>query len=186
MGTLQILCACLVTQSCPTLCDPMACSPQGSSVQRLLQARKLEWVVISSSRGSSWSRDRTLVSCIGKQILYHWATWEALCKPCCCNNVKLILENILQIPDVTNFRTTVDSLLLLSSLHFFFFSEWHRKIFTIWCTREGFQVYKGSSKIRAHHLQGDDYLWGGVEKNKINENIKRSFDVPVTFYSFCF
>ena len=146
MGTLQILCACLVTQSCPTLCDPMACSPQGSSVQRLLQARKLEWVVIFSSRGSSWSRDRTLVSCIGKQILYHWATWEALCKPCCCNNVKLILENILQIPDVTNFRTTVDSLLLLSSLHFFFFLSDIGKYLQFGAQERVFKYIKGLQK----------------------------------------
>ena len=41
-------------------------------------SRQLEWVAISSSRGSSWPRDRTLVSCIGRQILYHWAIKEAL------------------------------------------------------------------------------------------------------------
>ena len=52
----------------------------GSSVHRISQARILEWITISSSRGSSQSRDRTLVShvfCTGRQILYHWATWEA-------------------------------------------------------------------------------------------------------------
>ena len=51
-----------VAQSCPTLCDPMDCSPPGSSVHGILQARILEWVAISFSRGSSWSRDRTQVS----------------------------------------------------------------------------------------------------------------------------
>ena len=44
-------------QSCSTLCDPMDCSPSGSSVHGILQARILEWVVISSSRGASRSRD---------------------------------------------------------------------------------------------------------------------------------
>ena len=43
----------LVTQSCPTLCDPMDCSPPGSSVHRILQARILEWVAMPSSGGSS-------------------------------------------------------------------------------------------------------------------------------------
>ena len=43
----------LVTQSCPTLCDPMDCSPPGSSVHGTFQARILEWVAISFSRGSS-------------------------------------------------------------------------------------------------------------------------------------
>ena len=43
----------LVVQSCLVLCDPMDCSPPGSSVYGILQARVLEWVAISSSRGSS-------------------------------------------------------------------------------------------------------------------------------------
>ena len=46
-----------VAQSCPTLCDPMDCSPEGSSVHGVLQARILEWVAISFSRGSSRPRD---------------------------------------------------------------------------------------------------------------------------------
>ena len=48
-----------ITQSCPTLCDPMDCSPPGSSVYGILQARVLEWVAISFSRGSSRPRDQT-------------------------------------------------------------------------------------------------------------------------------
>ena len=48
----------LVAQLCPTLCDPMDCSPPGSSVHGVLQAKILEWVAISSSRGSSWPRDQ--------------------------------------------------------------------------------------------------------------------------------
>ena len=46
-------------QSCPTLCDPVDCSPPGSSVRGILQARTLEWVAIPFSRGSSQPRDRT-------------------------------------------------------------------------------------------------------------------------------
>ena len=71
---------CLVTQSCPTLCDPMDCSPPGSSFHRIFQAKILEWVAISSSRGSSPRRDRTRVSCLadvffttespGKPVIY--------------------------------------------------------------------------------------------------------------------
>ena len=41
----------LIAQLCPTLCDPMDCSPLGSSVHEILQARILEWVAISFSRG---------------------------------------------------------------------------------------------------------------------------------------
>ena len=55
----------LVAQSYPTLCDPMDCSPQpGSSVHGTLQARKLECVAISFSRGSSQPRDQTQGSII--------------------------------------------------------------------------------------------------------------------------
>ena len=69
-----------VTQSCPTLCDPVDCSPSGSSVHGILQARILEWVAISFSRGSSRPRNWTrisYVSCIGRWVLYRWATREA-------------------------------------------------------------------------------------------------------------
>ena len=51
------VCVCSVTQSCPTLFDPMHCSLSGSSIHRLFQARILEWVAISFSRGSSQPRD---------------------------------------------------------------------------------------------------------------------------------
>ena len=55
---------CLVTQSCPTLWDPMDCSLPGSSVHGILQVITLEWVDISSSRGSSRARDQTCDSCV--------------------------------------------------------------------------------------------------------------------------
>ena len=54
----SIVCACLVTQSSPTLCNPMDCSPPGSSVHGIFRARILEWVAISYFRGSSWPRDQ--------------------------------------------------------------------------------------------------------------------------------
>ena len=48
--------ACSVAQSCLTLCDPMDCSPPASPVQRVLQARVLEWVAIPSSSGRPWAK----------------------------------------------------------------------------------------------------------------------------------
>ena len=54
-----------VAQSCLTLCDPVDCSPPGLSIHGILQARILEWVTISFSRGSSQPRDQTRVSRIG-------------------------------------------------------------------------------------------------------------------------
>ena len=71
-----------ITQSCPALSSPVDCSPPGSSLHGISQARIRESVTISSSWGSSQPRDQTLVSiscicCIGRQILYHQATWGA-------------------------------------------------------------------------------------------------------------
>ena len=53
-----------VAQSCPTFCHPMDCSLPGSSVDRIFQARVLEWVAIAFSRGSSRPKDQTQVSSI--------------------------------------------------------------------------------------------------------------------------
>ena len=53
-----------VAQSCLTLCDTMDCSLSESSVHGIFQARVLEWIAISFSRGFSQPRNRTRVSCI--------------------------------------------------------------------------------------------------------------------------
>ena len=61
---------CVFAQLCPTICNPMACSPPGTSVHGIPQARILEWVAISYSRESSKLRGWTFISCIGRQDLY--------------------------------------------------------------------------------------------------------------------
>ena len=66
-------------QSCPTLCNSMNCSPSGSFVHGILQARILEWFAISSWRGFSQPRDWTWVSCIswiGRQVLYQYPLFQ--------------------------------------------------------------------------------------------------------------
>ena len=87
-----------VTQSCPTPGDPMDYILPNSSTHGIFQARILEWVVISFSRGSSWPRDWTLVSCTAGRLFTVWATREALslliyvpskeCHPSCSSNFK--------------------------------------------------------------------------------------------------
>ena len=69
--------SCMHAQSLQTLCAPVDCSPPGSSVHGILQTRVQEWFAISSSRGSSWPKDWTHISCSGRRVLYYWATWEA-------------------------------------------------------------------------------------------------------------
>ena len=67
------LCMCVLdAQSC----DPIDCSPPGSSVHGISQGRMLEWVAVSSSRGSSWPRDWTWVSHIAGGFFTIWATKE--------------------------------------------------------------------------------------------------------------
>ena len=74
-------CCCLVTKSYRLSCDPIDCRPPGSSVHGISQARMLEWVAFSFSRGSFWPGDR--VSCIGRWgffvcfVFHQWATREA-------------------------------------------------------------------------------------------------------------
>ena len=77
------VCVCSVAQLCPALHNPIDWSPPGSYVHYpmswIIQARILEWVAISYSRVSYWPKNGTHVSygsCIGRQILYHWATWD--------------------------------------------------------------------------------------------------------------
>ena len=73
--TVQYIQVCAkLLQLCPTLCDLMDCSPAGSSVHEILQARILEWIAMPSSKGSSRPRDKTqvfYVSCSGRWILCH-------------------------------------------------------------------------------------------------------------------
>ena len=78
----------------------MDCSPEGSSVHGILQARILEWAAISSSRGSSWPRARTWISynsCIGRKLLCLFttsATWEA------CQNPGFLSKEICSVAPV--------------------------------------------------------------------------------------
>ena len=67
-----------IAQLCPTLFDPVDCSLPGSSIHGIVQARILEWVAISFSRGSSQLGDWTRVSCIAGRHFNLWATRETL------------------------------------------------------------------------------------------------------------
>ena len=76
-GWVVFLHCCLVTKSCLTLQPHGLYILPGSSVHGISQARILEWVSISFSRGPFQPRDQTFVSCICRQFLYHWANKEA-------------------------------------------------------------------------------------------------------------
>ena len=96
-----------VTQSCPTLWDPMGCSSPGSPVHGVFQARILEWVAISFSRGSSWPRDWTQVSLIASGFFLVWATRETLfCKQSYKGPRKLTQTRIPTAPIIGLFSIT--------------------------------------------------------------------------------
>ena len=98
MSFIALLCClifyrcCLVTQLCPTLCNPMDCSPPGSSAHGIFQARIPEWVAIFFSRRSSWSRAQICVPCIAggfftakpteKPLIFYY--FALICKQMLC------------------------------------------------------------------------------------------------------
>ena len=85
LGLFGLCCYCLAAKSCLTLSNPMDCSPPGSSVHGISQARTLEWVAISFSGESSQPRDWTgasYVSGIDRWVLSHWVTRESPCLGC--------------------------------------------------------------------------------------------------------
>ena len=87
------LCLCMRAQSCLTLCNPMGCSPPACSVHGIIPAWRTEWVPISSSRGSSWPRDRTASPALacrfftteppGKPCSQHTCYWSFRCMLSC-------------------------------------------------------------------------------------------------------
>ena len=123
------VCVCEGMLSRVQLCDPMDGSPPGSSVRGILQARILEWVAISSFRGSSRPRNQTRVSCIagrffateppGKPIRSHtflfcfYFILKYCCLQCCAN---------FCCTAVTHLYTNIHSLLILF-FHFMVYSR---------------------------------------------------------------
>ena len=74
------MCVCVCAQPSQTLCNSIGCTPPGSPIHGISEAKILEQIAISFSRGSSPPRIRSssCIFCIGRRILYHYVTWEAL------------------------------------------------------------------------------------------------------------
>ena len=99
--------------------DPMDCSPPGSSVLGILQARILEWVAISFSRGSFQPRDWTRVSCIAGKFFTAWATGEAPSTSMCPINILLNVDY-----DTNSVRSCMYSPLVPSQGHSILIEPW--------------------------------------------------------------
>ena len=108
----------LVAQLCPTLCDPLDCSPPDFSVYGIFQARILEWVAISFSWGSSQPRGQTFVFCVSRiagGFFTHWArVWCHLPGKQCKNwiNSLVVLEKKMCIGIGVNIRVMLDKSML--------------------------------------------------------------------------
>ena len=126
----QLLCY-LFAKLYPTLCNPIDCSLPDSSVHGISQAKILEWVAISFSRGFSWPRGWTHVSCIGRLVLYHWTAAQCYIKDhlTCFHCLFLATALIGQFPLIC---LSGDSYVLMYLLvyysfllDFFFLSYWN-------------------------------------------------------------
>ena len=130
-------------QSCPTLFDPMDCSPPDSSVHGILQARILEWIVIPSSRGSSPPRDGTWVSWVSCMTDWFF-TAEPLGKPLSVLRDHFSLEWMVRKTHLGNAERKTCSVLALGE-------NWE-----IWGKPEGFMSKNKSpilSQISHHSRQ---------------------------------
>ena len=130
------------TCMCATLCDSMDCSPPGSSVHGILQARIVEWVAMPSSRGASLPRDRTqfsYVSCITGRFFTISTTWEAL--------LSFLLRRYLWILTVFNVTFVYIYLILTETL-------WGRQTTSqqLWQKPEGINL--SAPAYTGHRLYG--------------------------------
>ena len=91
----------LVTQLGPTFSDTVNCSPSGSSVHGVFQTRRLEWLTICFSLGSSQTRDQTWVSCIAVRFFTNWATGKVLW--CIIKYVSKVAQSCLTLCDPMDF-----------------------------------------------------------------------------------
>ena len=103
----------LLLQSHPTLCNPMDCSPPGSSVHESLQARTLEWVAMLSSRGSFPQQlTLNLFSCTGRWVLYHLGSHVSIfCQICHFFLLKQLLMKTL-LKDLPTELPTIEELVV--------------------------------------------------------------------------
>ena len=121
---------CLVAQSYLALLQPHGLWPPGSSVPRIFQGRILEWVTIFSSRGSSWPRDWTWVSCascIAGRFLTYWAIREALKTDWQETNQGLLVEFYF-VTKIPHYRISMEICPVKKSCQNFRFLIYNRKV----------------------------------------------------------
>ena len=106
-----------------TLCNPMGCDPPDSSVHGILQASILEWVAISFSRGSSWSRNWTHVSC-GFWIARKFFTTEPPGKPMCVYMCAYVYKHIHVIHMYVHKHTYIHTYIICTYIYIHTHAYW--------------------------------------------------------------
>ena len=91
-------------QLCLTFCNPMDCSPPGSSAYAILQTRILEWFAMSSSKGSSQSMDQTCISCFASRFFTSSTTWETTSGMWVLAKHLIYQYQDLELPNLQNFK----------------------------------------------------------------------------------
>ena len=120
----------LVAQSCPTFCNPMDCSPPGSSVHGILQAIILKWVALSFSRGSSQPRDQIQVSHTACRFFTIWACVRVYTLKAMATHSNTLalqitwMEEPGRLQSMGSWRVRHD---WVTSLSLFTFMHWRRK-----------------------------------------------------------
>ena len=153
-----------VAQSCPTLCDPMDCSPPGSSVHGIFQARLLEWVAISFSSRSSQPRDRTRVSHTAGRRFTNYILIREYLPTLKSWGYFLHLQNILFLFSLT-FKPTIHLKLIFAYvignkfLHFPYEYPNDPKPYTNHlCTTEPFFIIKICESVSGLHRQSTNLM----------------------------
>ena len=129
------------------LCDPMDGSPLGSSVHGILQARILKWAAISFSRGSSWPRGQTWVSCTAGRFLTIWATKETtICTKC-------YSKYFININPSNSYSRSKNEVLLLASFH-----RWRNSTRERLTSSRSHNTWKKESSFKLRHAGSSSVL----------------------------
>ena len=129
-----LYCCFLVAKPCPTLCDPMDCSPLGFSVHGISQARILEWVAISFSRRSSQPRSPAYtggfftVEPLGKPMFLYTLLFSGLSRFFFCSNLDIIGMGHIHHSSRSQANSGVCPGIHVSESQFFFFFFWSQVV----------------------------------------------------------
>ena len=170
---------CLITQSWPTLCDPMHRSPPGSSVHGdSFQARILGCVAMPSSRGSSQPRDRSQVSIIPGRFFTVWATREVQREGVC---PQIYVCSLLLVSSSVLWETAADFLFMFSILSF---AVWETRPSLLICYLGKINYYLGLSQVSNFQVSPGSSVMLSDPLNGLSSPLQRYLTTPISSLSW--